>query len=153
MENIDRVEKLSGIDNIRTIKKEKSYEQFETLLKTYSPNPEKKNHSFKRENKDDEKKNNNKSLKKKFNFQQIQSALEQAIKKFNEILDLQKAKYYVFYELLNDKNISLKIADVKSGEYISQRIICLDCIENENDMFRLIEDLAKKEGLFLDVDA
>ena len=154
MQNIDRVEKTQEINNIRFIKKDPAHDQFETLLRTYSSSPDGKRH--KEKNKDEQQTQTSDKVtdsKIKLRLKQIQTALDQAVKKFNDILDARKIKYFVFYEVLKNESISIKVADVKSGEYLYQHTICLDCITDENEAFRLIEDLAKKEGLLVDINA
>ncbi len=151
MSQIDKIEKVAGIRNIRNIKKNEVSDAFDDFLKMSPVSADKKDLS--RGYTKDGESGSLEKKKLKPELKKISMMLDSAIKKFNEIFDKRKIRYYVFYDILPDNNILLNIADIKTGKYILQHIICLTSIAGENEFYHLIEDLISKNGLLIDLNA
>ena len=171
MEKIEKVNKTNPVKSIN-IKKNKYADKeysFYSELKENIENQDNagdsdnKNLSEKKsglENREDrkegEEKHNSVKPEKKFSadIRKIIIAAERAIEKFNRIFDMSKNDFYMFYELSeNNENITITVANSKTGEFIYKHKICVSCVNNEKDFFKIIDDFLKDTGLLIDYQA
>ncbi|HPG29622.1 MAG TPA: hypothetical protein PKY81_12425 [bacterium] len=171
MEKIEKVNKTQSVKSIN-FKKNKNADKDASFYSNFKENIENQNLAddsginFISENKSGlenheerkESEEKHKSAKQKKNFsadiKKIVIAAERAIEKFNRIFDLSKNDFYMFYELSeNNENITITVANSKTGEFIYKHTICASRINNENDFFKIIDDFLKDIGLLIDYQA
>ncbi len=146
MDRINRVDKINAAD-LKKISPFTSKKKLDN--KQINPDARQKNEFFKEHPASADKLNKKISV----NMREVLIALENALSHYNQMFDKRNIKLYIFYDITDDNNIVINIADIKSGEYIHRHNICIECIKTENDFLQIIGDFVRDRGILLDVKA
>ncbi|HON57611.1 MAG TPA: hypothetical protein PLM75_06170 [bacterium] len=142
---MDKIEKIDGI------RKSEFSKISEYIDGKKIKSAEKLNDRFQQKQDTHSQKKEKKSIE--LDLQELLIALEKTLQDYNAILDKRKKDLYIFYEIVDNVNILINVANTQTGEYIFKHKICLECIKTDKDFFRIIDDLIRERGILIDYNA
>jgi len=163
MDIIKPIDKISIINRARNLKKhqltetEDSAADFKNYLVKPISNYTKNQQNLKKKTADN--KSNNRSKDSNNNIQDIAKiklkeliiAIENSLKKINDYFDRIGKSDYIFYNIEDNKNIVILVADTKTAAIKYKHTICIDCIKSDLDFHQLFSDFLKDKGLLIDI--